>query len=232
MAGKRFCKPRKRVVLAGDGLVHQALAGDHLLPGFDAHLHKRHQGLVLCQANLRLLHHKPFSSRPRLVGICHLGPVKDAHHAHNRHGVLAEGQLFQEIVSLEHDVAHTGASQPRWLVSLELRSRLQLLGIHWVKGEKRLAAGGSAHLQGQHQVLQVHSRRRLKGRCNADAARCLIVDQAAKALGSRLTAELFGYPATFGHRLGSPADLVLQATVELLLPPLFTLLVVFGLGIL
>mmetsp|Transcript_38521 Transcript_38521/g.78883 ORF Transcript_38521/g.78883 Transcript_38521/m.78883 type:complete len:224 (-) Transcript_38521:197-868(-) len=128
-------EPGKGMVLAGDRLVLQALAGDHLLTGFDAHLHVRYQRLVLGQADLRLLHHIPLTSCPALVLVLHLGPVKHAQHANHRHVVLSERKLLEEVIGLEHDITHAGSCKPARLVNLLLRRFFQILRVHWVQGE-------------------------------------------------------------------------------------------------
>ena len=64
-----------------------------------------------------------------------------------------ENPLLEEIVSLEHDISHTGACQPARFIDLLLWRLLQVLRIHRIQGKERFSLGGTPHLQGLKQEM-------------------------------------------------------------------------------
>ena len=71
-----------------------------------------------------LLHHGPMSASP-----------------------WAPTSLLQEVVSLEHDVSNTGASQPTGFIDLLLRSLLQVLRVHRVQRKQGLPLRSPSDLE-------------------------------------------------------------------------------------
>mmetsp|Transcript_49756 Transcript_49756/g.101194 ORF Transcript_49756/g.101194 Transcript_49756/m.101194 type:complete len:221 (+) Transcript_49756:1484-2146(+) len=130
VAAEGIRKPGEWMVLASDGLVLQALARDGLFTCLNSHLHEGNQSLVLRKAHFGLAHHEPLAARPGAGGVHEFRPIEDAHHANHGHGVLPKCQLFQKVVSLEHDIAHAGTSQPSWLIAFHLWGRFQVLGVN------------------------------------------------------------------------------------------------------
>mmetsp|Transcript_7104 Transcript_7104/g.16126 ORF Transcript_7104/g.16126 Transcript_7104/m.16126 type:complete len:282 (-) Transcript_7104:886-1731(-) len=174
---------------SGHRCIFQTLLCDNLLTSFHSHFDEWHQSLVLCQAHLSLPDHKPFAACPGPFLVRELRPVKHAQHASYWHFILTKGQLLQEVIGLEHDITNTGSSQPAGFIHLLLWSLLQVLRVNRIQGEQGLPGCSLADLQGQEQILQVHSSCWLQGGCDLHGARCFIQHQAAHATAGGLTAQ-------------------------------------------
>mmetsp|Transcript_58318 Transcript_58318/g.138827 ORF Transcript_58318/g.138827 Transcript_58318/m.138827 type:complete len:458 (-) Transcript_58318:270-1643(-) len=213
-----------------DRSVLQALLGDDLLPGLHTHLHVRDEGVVICSPHLSLLHHEPLAARPGLFLVAHLGPIKDAEHAKHRHGVLAQSQLLQEVVCLEHDIAGACSSQPGRLEDLLLGRVLEVLRVNRIQGKEGLSRRGFPHLQGQQEVFQVHRSRWLQRCRNTNGLRSLIQYQATKPLRSWAAAHALGQAGIGRNAVHPPADVVFPAVFQLLvvLPRSAMLLLALG----
>ena len=202
---------------SGHRCIFQTLLCDNLLTSFHSHFDEWHQGLVLCQAHLSLPDNKPFAACPGPFLVRELRPVKHAQHASYWHFILTKGQLLQEVVGLEHDITNTGSGQPAGLIHLLLWSLLQVLRVNRVQGEQGLPGCSLAHLQGQEQILQVHSSCWLQGGCDLHSARCFIQHQAAHAPAGGLTAQTCCQWPIRGDTVHAPANVILLAAAQFLL---------------
>mmetsp|Transcript_43244 Transcript_43244/g.134501 ORF Transcript_43244/g.134501 Transcript_43244/m.134501 type:complete len:244 (+) Transcript_43244:558-1289(+) len=191
--------PEQRVVRSGDQRVlHGAVPAPDLPSRLHAHLHAGDQDVAVRDEHVRPPHHEPLASEPLLVCFLWQGEVGRALHANDWLLVLAHGKLLQVVVSLEHNLANTGAGQPTRLEALNLRELLHPVGfVHGVfiedrslkddvvlrvEGEEGFSAFFPPDLQCQSQILQVDGRCRVSRALDTNGVGLLVIDKAKQPL--------------------------------------------------